>query len=219
MTPLPPLDIRPTVRGQIIDALRAALVAGQMEPGKIYSAPALATQFRVSATPVREAMLQLAKEGLVTTVRNRGFRIREPTERELDEITEIRLFLEVPATLRAAELAAPDDLAQLRTIASQIVDAAAHKDLISYIEHDRSFHLALLNLAANDQLVSIVGELRDRSRLYGLAPLAERGELVDSAAEHLQLLELIGNGDRDGLERLLRLHIGHVRGSWAGRAE
>ena len=216
---LPSLDDRRSMRSQVIHALRAALVSGQMRPGEVYSAPILATRFGVSATPVREAMLELVKEGLVTTVPNRGFRVRELSDRELDEITEIRLLLEVPATLAVAATVEREALEALRPIAQRIVDAAVERDLLGYLEHDRQFHLALLAMGQNQQLVTIVGELRARSRLFGLEQLAETGELVESAREHLQLVDLMVAGDRDGLERLLRTHIRHVRGRWAGRNE
>jgi DNA-binding GntR family transcriptional regulator len=215
----PELPGRPSVRGQVLHALRGALVSGQMTPGRVYSAPALATRFGVSPTPVREAMLALAKEGLVDVVRNKGFRVRPLSDRELDEITEMRLLLEVPTAVRAAAAATPDDVARLRPMADRLVQLAAAKDLIGYVEHDRDFHLELLALAGNEQLVALVGELRARSRLYGLPGLAERGELAVSAAEHGQMLDLVAAGDTDGLAALMRRHIGHVRGSWAGRAE
>jgi DNA-binding GntR family transcriptional regulator len=216
---LPSLDVRRSVRSQVIHALRAALVAGQMVPGEVYSAPALATSFGVSATPVREAMLELVKEGLVLTVPNKGFRVRELSDRELDEITEIRLLLEVPATVGVIGRAGRRDLAELRPLAQRIVDFARQKDLINYLEQDRRFHLRLLALAGNEQLVTLVGDLRARSRLFGLGPLAESGELATSAAEHLEMLRLIRAGDADRLEQLMTVHIGHVRGSWAGRTE
>jgi DNA-binding GntR family transcriptional regulator len=208
-----------SVRGQIILALRAALVSGQMQPGEVYSAPALAGQFGVSPTPVREAMLELVKEGLVTTVRNKGFRVRELSDEELDEITEIRLLLEVPATVKVIGLAAPADLARLRPMAKSLVETAKRKDLVGYVAQDQQFHLALLALAGNQHLVALVGELRARSRLFGLHGLAERGELTASAREHEAMLRLIQAADSAGLERLMRTHIGHVRGSWAGRSE
>jgi DNA-binding GntR family transcriptional regulator len=216
---LPSLDTRRSMRSQVIHALRAALVAGQMVPGELYSAPALAARFGVSATPVREAMLELVKEGLVLTVPNKGFRVRALSDRELDEITEMRLLLEVPTTVKVIGRASPDDLARLRPIAQRIVDVARDKDLIAYIEQDRQFHLTLLALAGNAQLVTLVGELRSRSRLFGLERLAASGELAASAREHLEMLRLIAAGDADGLERLMRRHIGHVRGTWAGRSE
>ena len=156
---------------------------------------------------------------LRVAVPNKGFRVRELSDRELDEITEIRLLLEVPTTVKAVELASAERLARLRPVAQRIVSAARDTDLISYIEHDRQFHQALLGLAGNELLVSMVSELRSRSRLYGLRQLADRGELVASGAEHVAMLDLIEAGDRAGLERLMRKHIGHVRGSWAGRSE
>jgi DNA-binding GntR family transcriptional regulator len=131
----------------------------------------------------------------------------------------MRLLLEVPTAVRAAVRATPDDLARLRPMAERLVHLADAKDLIAYVENDRDFHLDLLALAGNQQLVTLVGELRSRSRLYGLPGLAERGELAASAAEHGQMLELITAGDTAGLRALIRQHIGHVRGSWAGRPE
>jgi DNA-binding GntR family transcriptional regulator len=216
---LPSLDERRSVRSQVIHALRAALVAGQMQPGQVYSAPVLAATLGVSPTPVREAMLELAKEGLVTTVPNKGFRVRELSDRELDEVTEIRLLLEVPATVQVVGRVTASDLARLRPMANRIVETAKSKELLAYVEQDRQFHLELLALAGNATLVSLVAELRARSRLFGLASLAERGTLAASAAEHVRMLELIGAADRPGLRRLMRSHIGHVRGSWAGRPE
>ncbi|GIH72561.1 GntR family transcriptional regulator [Sphaerimonospora thailandensis] len=170
----------------------------------------------MSPTPVREAMLDLAKEGLVETVRNKGFRVKELSDRELDHLTEIRQLLEVPTAVKVIGVATEEDLARLRPWAQRIVDAARELDLISYIEHDREFHLELLSLTGNTELVSLVGELRARARLFGLNRLAETGELNASALEHVQMLDLISAGDRHGLERLMNAHIGHVRGTWAG---
>src|ERR1700674_5827123 len=77
-------------RDQVRRALEAALVAGELKPGELYSAPALGERFGVSATPVREAMLALAKDGFVVAERNRGFRVVEMSEADLDEISQIR---------------------------------------------------------------------------------------------------------------------------------
>src|SRR5918997_6394280 len=85
-------------RERVADALRAALIAGELRPGEVYSAPGLATRFGVSATPVREAMLDLAKEGLVDTVPNKGFRVTAVSEKQLDEYTHIRALIEIPTT-------------------------------------------------------------------------------------------------------------------------
>ncbi|MEV5755054.1 GntR family transcriptional regulator [Actinoallomurus sp. NPDC052308] len=214
---LPSLGARQNVRDQIAQALRASLVAGEMRPGVIYSAPALAERFGVSPTPVREAMLDLVKEGLVTVVRNKGFRVTELSDRDLDDITEVRALIEVPTVGRVA--ASPGGVERLRPMAQAIVDAAERRDILAYIEADQTFHLELLALAGNAQLVEVVRELRHRSRLYGVPKLAERGELLPSAREHLTLLDVIARGDVEGAEKLMRHHLRHVRGIWAGSAK
>jgi DNA-binding GntR family transcriptional regulator len=210
---LPSLGARPNIREQIAEALRASLVAGEMRPGVVYSAPALAERFGVSPTPVREAMLDLVKEGLVTAVRNKGFRVTELSDRDLDEITEIRTLIEVPTVARIA--ASPEGAEELRPLAEAVVAAAERRDIIGYIEADQAFHLALLALGGNAHLVEVVRELRHRSRLYGVPGLAERGELLPSAWEHLRLLDLVTGGDAPAAEALMRHHLSHVRGLWA----
>src|ERR1044072_9198465 len=89
--PIPrPVVQRASVRGQILDALRTALVTGELLPGEVYSAPALGG----------EAMQQLALEGAVEVVPNRGFRVVERGARELAELAEVRALIEVPVVLR-----------------------------------------------------------------------------------------------------------------------
>lgn len=216
----PRFSDRTSLREQITEVLRGAVITGVMRPGELFSAPTLAEQFGVSATPVREAMLDLAKEGLIEAVRNKGFRVTEPSEAQLDDMTELRMLIEIPTYARLARTYTHEwdpRLAELRTIGEDIAEFAENRDLIAYIEADRRFHLGLLELAGNAELVAVVGQLRARSRLYGLMPLAERGMLARSAAEHLELLDLIRAGDEQGAAELMRQHISHVRAEWAGR--
>ncbi|GIH94699.1 GntR family transcriptional regulator [Planobispora siamensis] len=216
---LPVVGERQSLREQVAHALRAALITGEMRPGVVYSAPVLAAQFGVSATPVREAMLDLTKEGLVEAVRNKGFRVTELSERDLDELTEIRQLIEVPTVARLADASRAESFAELRPLAERIVEAAQEGDLLAYVDADIRFHVGLLTLAGNARLVEVVRDLRGRARLYGLAALSERGVLVDSAREHLDLLERLSAGDTGGSERVMRDHIQHVRGIWADRPE
>ena len=168
------------------------MISGELRPGVVYSAPSLATQFGVSATPVREAMLDLANEGLVDIVRNKGFRVTELSEEDLDDLSELRALIEVPTVRRIAEAGvAPRRPRGLRPLATEIEAAAARRDLIAHVTADMEFHLMLLAQAGNRHLVETVRSLRARSRLYGLRALADRGALVPSAHEHAELLDLL----------------------------
>ncbi|MBP2579929.1 DNA-binding GntR family transcriptional regulator [Streptomyces sp. PvR006] len=206
---------RERLRDQVAHALRAALISGELRPGEVYSAPTLAEDFGISATPVREAMLDLASEGLVEPVRNKGFRVTGVDERDLDQYTEIRALIEIPTVGRVTRSATREELEALRPVAEEIVRAAREHDLIGYLEADRLFHLTLLGLAGNELLVETVGELRKRSRLYGLTALDESGDLVPSAEEHRELLDLMLAGDAEGAQACMTRHLGHVRSLWA----
>ncbi|MEU7000762.1 GntR family transcriptional regulator [Nonomuraea sp. NPDC046570] len=216
---LPVVGERQSLREQVAHALRAALITGEMRPGVVYSAPVLASQFGVSATPVREAMLDLAKEGLVEAVRNKGFRVTELSERDLDELTEIRQLIEIPTIARLADAGRAEEFERLRPVAQEIVDAAERGDLLGYVDADLRFHVELLTLSGNLHLVEVVRDLRNRARLYGLSELSQRGTLTESAREHLALLDALKSGDRAASQSIMGDHIQHVRGIWANRSE
>ncbi len=209
------IPVQTPLRDQVADALRAALIAGELRPGVVYSAPTLAAELGVSATPVREAMLDLAREGLVEAVRNKGFRVTEMTEQDLDEFTEIRTLIEVPTVGRVAATASAEQLERLRPLARRIVTAAREHDVLKYLEADHHFHLELLALAGNRHLVQVVADLRKRSRLFGLHSLDETGRLVASAQEHIDLLDLMVAGRAGEAEECMRRHLAHVRTLWA----
>ncbi|MEU9303360.1 GntR family transcriptional regulator [Streptomyces sp. NPDC048269] len=200
--------LRHSVRGQILDALRAALVEGELVPGEIYSGPALGERFGVSATPVREAMQQLALEGAVECLPNRGFRVRSHTPRELAELAEVRALLEVPVMLRLARGVPPETWEALRPSAVATAEAAAAGDVPGYAEADRAFHREVLALAGNEQLVQVAEELHRRAQwpLPG-APRVRRADLVADAAEHAALLEALIAGDLPVVESLVREHF------------
>lgn len=212
---LPSLGERSSLRERIAVSLRAALVSGRMVPGVTYSVPALAEQFGVSATPVREAMLDLVNEGIVTPVPNKGYRVIELSDAELDQVSHLRRLLEVPTVGGLAGSLTGVQVTELRDLARRVREAAVDADVVGYVEADRELHLVLLAQAGNPRLVDLVGRLRDQSRLYGLEQLAANGVLVDSADEHLALIDALESGERAAAERVMAHHLDHVRGIWA----
>jgi DNA-binding GntR family transcriptional regulator len=180
---------------QALTLIRQAMVAGDMRPGEIYSAAALAQRLRVSNSPVREAMLTLVNEGLMEPVRNRGYRVVPIAERDLQHIFEIRLMLEVPSMRKLAEIGTVQDLPRFQRLADTIVSTADSKDITGYLLADRDFHLGLTAQLDNPRLVTLIGNLRDQTRLFGLHALAESARLVESAAEHRKLLDAIVASD------------------------
>ncbi|MFF9350017.1 GntR family transcriptional regulator [Streptomyces sp. NPDC014734] len=204
---------RHSVRGQILDALRTALVEGHLVPGEVYSAPALGARFGVSATPVREAMQQLAVEGAVEVVPNRGFRVSRRGPRELAELAEVRALIEVPVMLRLARTVPPARWRALRPLAEAAATAAAVGDRAGYAECDRAFHGAVLSLGGNEQLVAVAAELHRRSQWPSVNdPAVRRADLLADAAEHTALLDALISQDLAVVQSLVREHLGGAGG-------
>ncbi len=207
------------LRQQATREIRARIVAGRLQTDLLYSTSSVASSLGISATPIREALLDLAKEGLVEVVRNRGFRVVRATEKDLDEITELRRMVEVGAIRKIASAGAVSNAAELWSLCKDTGDRAAAADWIGFVESDRAFHLRLLSNAGNGRLVELVGRLRDQSRLYGLDRAAGSPKFLSSTREHDLLLDAIQRNDPAEAVRIMEQHLAHTRGVWAGRDE
>jgi len=213
--PLTPLKRPLNLRETVLEQLRTAIITGELAEGSLVSAPSLGQALGVSATPVREAMMDLAREGLVETVKNKGFRITSMSDKDLDDLAQLRILIEPPAMLLVAGRIPEDDFAELERLADACLRAAEREDLGEYLRDDRQFHALVLSYTDNPQLVELATSLRLRTRLYGIAQLARQGRLADSAREHHQLVELLRAGDGERAAEVLRLHIHHARHLWA----
>jgi DNA-binding GntR family transcriptional regulator len=210
---------RTSLRDEAARLIRARIITGALVAGDLYSIGSIAAQLGVSVTPVREALLDLAKEELVELVRNRGFRIRTLTDEDLDSVVSIRTMLEVPAVRDLAACRPRLELADLRVLAKETEQHAVAGDMVAFIAHDHDLHLGLLARTGNRYLVEMVGRLRNQTRLHGLQQMIGSPDLIDSAREHEKLLDAIEAGDTAGAARLMAQHLRHARGMWAGRAD
>jgi DNA-binding GntR family transcriptional regulator len=210
---------RRNLRQEAVEVLRAAILGGELAPGSIHSAVSLAELMGVSPTPVREAMLELSRSGLVEVLPNRGFRVTVIDDRDLDEVAELRMMLEVPSMRLVIERASDAELGTLDEPLLALEAAADRNDVPAFLVADRDFHLRMLALARNERLVEIIAGLRDQTRIVGLQSLAAAGALEASASEHRPILEAIRKRDKKAAERQMTTHLKHTRGAWAGYAE
>ncbi len=208
-----------SLREQVERSLSSRIVTGELEPGVVLTVPTLALEFGVSATPVREAMLNLARRGFLSPMRNRGFRVTDVSLDELRHLGEVRVMLEAPPMRALAGSLPRETVARLNDLADEITRAGREGRLQDYLEADTAFHLTLLERTGNPHLVSLVRELRQQTRLTGLVKLAESEALTASTLEHAELVDLLVAGDGAGAEALMRRHIGHISGLWSGHDE
>jgi DNA-binding GntR family transcriptional regulator len=206
---------RSSLRDQVYAVLMQRLVSGDLMPGEIYSAQALAIELGVSGSPVREAMLTLVNQGFMEPVRNRGFMVVSFGEGDRAEIAQLRTWLEVPAMAELARRSAVVKPAEprFRDLIQHIIDAAEAHDLTTFLDADREFHIWLTELVGNRRLTTQIGELRSQTRLYGLGEL-QNSTIVESAREHAGLLDAVLAGDSVLAADRMAAHLERVLREW-----
>ena len=210
---------RMVLRDQAREVMRASIINGEFQGGTLYPVSYFSSRLGVSATPIREALLDLVKEGLVEVVRNRGFRIPTLSAQDLDEIFELRLLLEVPSMGRLVGRMTPIDIAECNDYLRQMDEYTLAGDPARYLSADRAFHIRLFQCLGNKRLADIFTTLRNQTPVYGLPELAMPGRMTDSSREHRRLLEAIVQGQSEKAKSVITMHLKHSRGIWRAGAE
>lgn len=206
-SPLRRIDSRQTRTEEIVDILHASIVDGQLEPGSMHSVGALADVLGVSRTPVREALIKLASRGMVRFERNRGVRILEMSDVDLQEIFELRLLLEVPAAVSAVAKVTPDGIASLRAIIDAQERAAITADERELWQLDRAFHRGVLLMGGNRRLADYVDHLRDVVAVRSMESARSARREGGGSVDHSGILDRLERRDADGLADAIRSHL------------
>ncbi len=206
------LAARATLKETTEKIIRKALLDGTMQPGEIYSANALASRLGISNSPAREAMITLADKGLLEPVKNRGFRVVDMSDRDRQEVYDLRMLIEVEAVRRVALRGIDNESSsRLKDLVDSTVRVAAGGDVVEYLEVDQDFHVELVKLLGNRRWVGIIENLRDQSRINGAYHLKERGLLAESAHEHEEIYTAVTQGDAKRVVELMTQHLEYAR--------
>ncbi len=194
------------LREQVVTRVRADIISGRSKPGSVLSVPSLSADLGVSTTPVREALLDLARDGLITPMRNRGFRVEPMTVAAMENLFDMRVLLERHALVAVAG-ARLTDTAELTRLADAVAMAVESGNVPAYLDTDRAFHCALVERAQNPLMTRMVMKLRDDMRLYGIDSAEGRKRQKLSVKEHYQMIEMGVAGDVQGIGKLIEQHI------------
>lgn len=197
------------ISAKVADELRDAIQNGRLEPGERLVERKLADSLGVSHIPVREALAKLTEEGLVERTPRRGARVASLSEKEVTEITGLRIVLEQYVARSVQSTWTPKSDAALRRIVKQMVDAAEKSHLEALFALDRRFHETLWEMADNRTLLTIASQLR--SRINGFLRAANAAlaadELVAHARSHEALVDALASGDPATAEAAMAAHV------------
>lgn len=197
----------PALYEQVAERLRSRIYAHELAPGAWVDEQAIATEYGISRTPLREALKVLASEGLVTLKPRRGCYVTELSEQDLDEIFPVMALLEGRCAHEATRKATDDDLKLLADIHADLERHAAANDADHFFEANQQFHDALQELAGNRWLGQLIEETRKFIKLTRRDSLNLAGRLRQSLAEHRKILAAVQQKDPDAAARLMHEHI------------
>ena len=199
-----------SIRHSVADAVRAALREGQLKPGENISEVALAAQFEVSRGPIREALLVLVEEGLLTHSPNRGFAVIDLSPEDKKHIAELRLLLETRALERGRERVTPEDLARLGQMKDELVRLFKDSERPARDAMEIAFHGYVWELSGNPWLVNALRRTMVPLFIFGRYLGMSRASIDPAFADEqhqLYIDYLAGKTDRTA-EQCVRFHVG-----------
>jgi len=197
-------EIRPrSMRYDVLHQLRNAILDGTLKPGARLNESEIARQMGISRGPVREAILALEQEGLVTTVHWRGSYVAEIDLEAFRELVELRILLETYAAKMATRRCTPGGCAELERLIDEMRAANAAGDIDDVIDHDLDFHHTICRLSGNRLLLRAWEQLSGRLRLAILLSLEQGYDAGGMIETHPPVVEAMQRGDAElAAERL-----------------
>jgi DNA-binding GntR family transcriptional regulator len=192
---------------EVAERLRQRIFAHQLAPGARIDEQALAIDYGISRTPLREALKVLAAEGLVTLRPRRGCFVTEISEQDLDDIFPLMAMLEGRCALEATTRAQPEDLARLDALHAELQRFAEGNEIEHFFEVNQAFHYQIQEMSGNRRLRQVIQDLRKVLKLTRLFSLSIDGRVQQSLAEHAIILAAIKAGDAAGAQVAMHDHI------------
>ncbi|GIK86151.1 MAG: GntR family transcriptional regulator [Burkholderiales bacterium] len=197
--------------GSLVDAayqtMRRRILDNAWAPGYRALEQAIALELGMSRTPVREALIRLANEGLVEVVPRHGMRVLPVSAADMNEIYQVLGSLEATAAeLVAARRPAAAEIAPLEAASRAMAEALKRGDLDAWAEADERFHRHLVELCGNRLLAATVNNFWDRAHRARMFTLRLRPLPVHSTREHRDLVRAIRKGDVGTAREIHRAH-------------
>jgi DNA-binding GntR family transcriptional regulator len=182
----------------IVARLSREILSGNTDPGERLIEEHLTRRFGISRAPLREALRLLAQQGLVEHVPRRGVRVATLSERDVEELYEVRDVIERHAIVAAFKDGSTPDLSPVTGALDTMRDAAGRDDVPAVTEAHRAFHVAVVALAGNRQLTSVYQSVVLKIQLYmalNLRREADRGQQLGGLHRHERLVQALSCGD------------------------
>ncbi len=195
------------LRDVVFNTLREAILKGELKPGERLMEMHLATKLGVSRTPIREAIRMLEHEGLAVTIPRKGAQVAKMTEKDLQDVLEVRDALDALAVVCACRRMTDTQFVELKEAMKAFEDATRTEDVRKIVETDEAFHDVIYASAENPKLVNIINSAREQMYRYRYEYVKNPSVYSQLIAEHKQIIEGFDKRDEEFLKGIMHVHL------------
>jgi len=204
---------RKPLRIEVYEFLKQSITRGALKPGQKLNEIDLGNHLGISRTPIREALMRLEHEGIVTMDPGKGAVVSEISKIDLAEIYPIVSTMEGLAARIAAPNMELSDVRKLRKLNQEMARAAKTGDPATFMQLNSEFHQAYLDKCTNQRLCNLVFSYKEQIYRFRIFSLNLPNRMNESVREHAQIIDAFERKDPDLAERLLREHVDQGRKS------
>ncbi|GER23059.1 transcriptional regulator [Zafaria cholistanensis] len=199
-----------TATQTVVSRLRDAISRGDLAPNQRLIEQDICMAYEASRATVRAALAELATEGLVERIQNRGARVRSVPVSEAIEILEVRAALEAMCAAQAAARLKDEDRRMLQSLGGSMRQAIDAGDLYRYAELNNRLHEAVLNISGHGTAAAVIHRLKGQAVRHQFRLNLRSGGPAGSLAEHLEIIDAICGGDAAAAEDAMKRHLLNV---------
>ena len=195
------------LRDVVFNTLREAILKGELKPGERLMELHLANRLGVSRTPIREAIRMLEQEGLAVTIPRKGAQVAKMTEKDLQDVLEVREALDALAVVCACKRMTSEQMEELKVTMRAFEAATRGDDIRNIVETDEAFHNVIYKAANNPKLEAIVNNAREQMYRYRYEYVKDTSIYKQLIEEHRAMIEGFEKHDVEFVKKIMHSHL------------
>lgn len=201
------MDAYLPLRDVVFNTLREAILKGELKPGERLMELQLAARLGVSRTPIREAIRMLEQEGLAVTIPRKGAEVAKMTEKDMEDVLQVREALDELAATIACEQMTQEQLNELMRAMHEFEESTKTGNVKKIAESDVRFHDIIYQATENPKLVSILNNLREQMYRYRVEYLKDEKNYPMLLKEHQEIAEGLALKNKDKVTAMMHQHV------------
>jgi DNA-binding GntR family transcriptional regulator len=203
-------DERKYLRDIIFEKLQQTIFSGKFKSGERITEKEIADELSVSRTPVREALYRLASTGLIKIIPHRGFLISKWSFKEIRDVMEIRIALEMLAVRLAIKRILPEEIKELKDLIIKMDKAVSKGDIKKVSHFNTEFHNKIVFASKNKELLDVMEPIKNKIHHFRIISISTPNRLEESHKEHKDILNALISKNAELAQKLMYQHIQKV---------